>query len=210
MLQELIRKGEGIQLEFKSTIDTAAKIAKTLASFANTSGGILLVGVEDNGKIRGVTSEQQEMEKIEEAADFLCEPSLTIAYEAKFYEGRKVLQIRVEESEDKPHSIKDAQGKSVVYIRVRDKSVPVGRRAVDVLDTVRKEINEGLLQTGNIKMLLSYLQKYDSINSKRFAKLINVSERRALKVLTELVRQNILLLHQQHNVRGAVLNYSLK
>jgi predicted HTH transcriptional regulator len=210
MLQELIRKGEGIQLEFKSTIDTSAKIAKTLAAFANTSGGILLIGVEDSGNVRGVASEQQEMEKIEEAADFLCEPPLTVTYEAKFYEGRKVLHIRVEESEDKPHSIKDAQGKSVVYVRVRDKSVPVGRRAVDVLNTVRKEINEGLLQTNNIKMLLSYLQKYDSINSKRFAKLINVSERRALKVLTELVRQNILLLHQQHNVRGAALNYSLK
>jgi hypothetical protein len=209
MLQELIRKGEGTQLEFKRTIDTAAKIAKTLAAFANTSGGILLIGVEDNGNIKGVDSEQREMERIEEAADFLCEPPLTVAYETLFYEGKKVLKILIQPSEEKPHSVKDAEGNTAVYVRVRDKSIPVGKRTVDVLNSVQKEVNPALMRSGNVKTLFAYLQKYGSINSKRFAKLINVSERRALKMLTELVRQNILLHHQQHNVRGAALSYSM-
>ncbi len=45
---ELIQMGEGLTVEFKRTIDSPFKIAKTLASFANTSGGILLVGIADN------------------------------------------------------------------------------------------------------------------------------------------------------------------
>ena len=53
-LQELIRQGENTQVEFKSTPFPEGVIASVLTAFANSEGGILLIGVEDNGAIKGL------------------------------------------------------------------------------------------------------------------------------------------------------------
>jgi hypothetical protein len=64
-LLELIKKGESTTLEFKSTFrfnlqaqrhDDAIKHAtvKTVAAFLNSQGGTLLIGVADDGAIRGI------------------------------------------------------------------------------------------------------------------------------------------------------------
>lgn len=55
-LQELIAQGEGPTIEFKQEIPPDHdKMLKTIAAFANGSGGVILLGVEDNtGKIVGV------------------------------------------------------------------------------------------------------------------------------------------------------------
>lgn len=62
---ELIRRGEGAQLEFKSTarynLRTKARdermelvIAKTIAAFLNGDAGTLLIGVDDDGQVLGL------------------------------------------------------------------------------------------------------------------------------------------------------------
>jgi hypothetical protein len=69
-VQEIINRGEGEQVEFKSTmrwnvhaeqIDTDLEhtIAKTVAAFANKTGGTLLIGVDDDGKILGLEDDYQ-------------------------------------------------------------------------------------------------------------------------------------------------------
>ena len=58
-IQQLIAKGESDILDFKKTISSANKIAKTMSSFANHKGGTLLIGVNDNGTISGVRSEDE-------------------------------------------------------------------------------------------------------------------------------------------------------
>ena len=52
-IKNLLLEGESEMIEFKSSFDREA--IETLAAFANTSGGNLLVGVQDNGDVRGVT-----------------------------------------------------------------------------------------------------------------------------------------------------------
>jgi len=58
-LKELIAKGEGERLDFKQTITSAQKIAKTLSAFANTKGGVLLVGIKDNGSPAKIQPEEE-------------------------------------------------------------------------------------------------------------------------------------------------------
>ena len=68
-IERLTKSPEGIQLEFKSTLrwnlaaDRADKkienqCLKTVASFLNTDGGVLLVGVDDSGKALGLAHDQ--------------------------------------------------------------------------------------------------------------------------------------------------------
>jgi ATP-dependent DNA helicase RecG len=56
-LQQLIRDGEGLTVEFKRcTNELANSVFETVSSFSNRYGGYLLLGVEDNGVISGVNT----------------------------------------------------------------------------------------------------------------------------------------------------------
>ena len=54
-LQELIVLGESIECEFKSDLRQISdkEIYEEIVAFANTSGGVLLIGVGDDGKVTG-------------------------------------------------------------------------------------------------------------------------------------------------------------
>ena len=67
-IRSLISSGEGNRVEFKSTLrwnlktDRSEKVIdkawlKSVAAFLNSEGGVLLVGVEDNGNILGIESD---------------------------------------------------------------------------------------------------------------------------------------------------------
>jgi ATP-dependent DNA helicase RecG len=51
----LIRQGENSSVEFKSANAHPDSLARELVAFANTQGGTLLIGVEDDGAISGLT-----------------------------------------------------------------------------------------------------------------------------------------------------------
>lgn len=64
-LAELIALGESLSLEFKSTLQwdivegrvnkgLCHSVLKTIAAFLNTEGGVLVIGVEDNGNVCGL------------------------------------------------------------------------------------------------------------------------------------------------------------
>ena len=72
-VKKLIFEGEGVTLDFKKTITSCEKIAKTMVSFANNKGGRLLIGVADNGSITGVRSEDEERYMINRAP--ICLPN---------------------------------------------------------------------------------------------------------------------------------------
>ncbi len=51
---ELLKNPESKTLEFKGDLSSPEGILRTIIAFANTSGGILVIGVEDVGhQVRG-------------------------------------------------------------------------------------------------------------------------------------------------------------
>ena len=55
-LTELLRQTEGKNLEFKRDLSSPARFLRTVVAFANTAGGVILVGVDDRTRhIRGVS-----------------------------------------------------------------------------------------------------------------------------------------------------------
>jgi predicted HTH transcriptional regulator len=53
-LLRLIAAGESQEQEFKRLIDNPESVAGEIVAFANSDGGVLYVGVEDDGSIAGV------------------------------------------------------------------------------------------------------------------------------------------------------------
>lgn len=199
-LNALIERGEGVRLEFKRTLSSAYRIARTLAAFANTSGGTLLIGVTDDGRMLGVASELREMRRIEEAADQLIDPPLAVSYETLSPDGRKLLILTISESDEKPHYVIDEAGKRTIYVRAKDKSVPTNKLII-----LPDAPAAALVQSPAVRLLIQYLRRNDDITAEKLAKLTNTSAYRADKQLKLLNEQGLLLLlNKQRPARYAL------
>jgi hypothetical protein len=54
ILRGVIHSGEGSTLEFRREVPDAISIAKIMSAFANTEGGLILFGIDDNGSVVGI------------------------------------------------------------------------------------------------------------------------------------------------------------
>ncbi len=202
-LKLLIEEGEGFELEFKRKVSTPIKIAKTMMSFANTKGGILLFGVDDDKTIIGVDSEKEEIEMINTAASYYCDPPLDPIIDTVPYKKRDVIVVTIEESNSKPHylNVDDEEENSgtLVYIRVNDKTVEASKEVVRILQAENPDAQPLRIAIGDAeRRLFDYLDKNERITVKQYAKLINISYRRASRSLIQLVRAGVVRIHT-HN-----------
>ncbi len=193
----LIEEGEGFRLEFKRKISSPEKIARALCAFANTKGGTILFGIDDDGSIVGVESEKSELDLIDLAATHYCDPPIEFAIEIIPFNTKDVIVATVEESREKPHYLLSDDGEeNKVFIRVNDKTVLASREVIKVLRDERPDTPPLTLTIGeNERRLLAYLDDHERITVKEFADLINISERRASRTLTTLVRAGVLRIH---------------
>jgi len=60
-IQEILKQPEGKTLEFKRDISSLKPILKTLVAFANTAGGILLIGLENVGNLAKVLDRNKQV-----------------------------------------------------------------------------------------------------------------------------------------------------
>jgi predicted HTH transcriptional regulator len=200
-LQLLIEEGEGFQLEFKRKVTSPEKIARALIGFANTKGGTILFGVDDDTTIVGVESEKSEVEMIQTAGRVYCDPPIEAIIEIIPYRGKDVLAAVVEESTQKPHSlVVDNDGPddpdAKVLIRVKDKTVVASKEVVKILRSESPEAPPLRISIGDTeRSLLDHLGTHERITVKQFGKLVNISDRRASRILIQLVRAGVLRIH---------------
>lgn len=191
----LIEEGEGFELEFKRKVSSPEKIAKTISAFANTNGGIILFGVDDDGSLIGVESEKSEVDLIQQAGNFYCDPPVRMEVTFVPYNHKDIIVVTVEESESKPHFVVNEGDEEKAFIRVNDKSVLASREVVKVLKDESAEKSLTVTIGENEKRLFAYLETHERITVLEFASLINVSRRRASRILTTLVRAGVIRIH---------------
>ena len=199
-LSQLVSLGEGANLEFKRKVPRAERIAKEIIAFANTHGGRLLLGVDDNGTITGLRDVEEEEFVLRRAMEAHSEPRVEFTVERVPVANRRdVVVVAVPESASKPHFLVGVNGgEKTAYVRVKDKSVEASPEAVRMMRT--QEGGDGITFEFGEKelMLMRYLDSYGRITVKQFAKLANVPRRRASHTLVLLARANILRLHADH------------
>lgn len=76
-VSDLLKAGEGECLEFKSELPDGDDAAATLAAFANGLGGVLLVGVQDDGRPVGVGEPDSIAQRLACLARDACRPAIT-------------------------------------------------------------------------------------------------------------------------------------
>ncbi len=96
----IIEGGETQEVEFKQSFHSAQDISKTICALANTLGGILLIGINKNKKIIGVTSDTDTLQQQVSAANQSVLPTPLISVEIHRHKDKKILAIIVQKSPD--------------------------------------------------------------------------------------------------------------
>ncbi len=197
-LLDWIAEGESETLEFKRKFSSPEKIARELIAFANSHGGTLMVGVDDDRTIYGVPSEKEEMELLDMACNFYCDPPIAPRVEIAHVAGKDIVVVRVAESTDKPHWLvpqKSTEPRQA-FIRVGDETLAASKEVVKVMRSARPEAPPVRLSIGRLeRQVFEYFESHKHLTVKEFKKYANVSERRASGVLVRLVRAGVLYLH---------------
>ena len=102
-LTELLEKiylGEDSTIEFKRELPHRESLADEIAAFANASGGVILIGVDDDGEIVGM--DRQDLDRTERIALEICrdniDPMVHIVTEKRQINDKNLLKIEVPRS----------------------------------------------------------------------------------------------------------------
>lgn len=195
----LVAKGEGLRIEFKKKATFPEKIVRELIAFANTSGGDLLIGVDDDGTISGQRYIEEEIFVMEKAIKELVFPRLEYElFSLKLNEKKGIAIFKVPVSALRPHYLKDIDRKQA-FIRVADRSVQASKEVWEILRR-GKNPKDMVFTYGNKEdILMKALGESDKITLKEFAKLAKLPRFLASKTLVRLVLANVLQIHPQES-----------
>lgn len=198
-VKNLAQTGEGTYLEFKRTIPSAYKIAREIAAFANTKGGTLLIGVDDDKSLVGVLGYQEEEYMLDKATNEFCYPTVEITIEVVHFGERDLLVIKVPEAADKPIFVKRNK-EEAVFMREEDKNKVASKELIEIIQ--KKNSNEGVtFEYGpNEQKLFRYLNEYGEITVEKFAQLVDIPRAQASGTLVNLVTADVLNLFRKDNI----------
>ncbi|MBN1301557.1 MAG: ATP-binding protein [Melioribacteraceae bacterium] len=204
-LLKLIEGGENLKVEFKQRFTDYEKMAKEMIAFANSRGGYIIIGIDDNGSVYGVRSEKEEAELLKLTAETYCEPPLN--YKLHFIElfDKELVVCEIPQSDHKPHRIQDYLNEinlntAQVFVRVNDKSVPASKEMIKILQARSSEAPLKHYEVGkNEKIVFEILREKEFITVKELSGIANISYRRASRTLIKMVRAEILNIHTRDN-----------
>jgi ATP-dependent DNA helicase RecG len=109
--KELHKTGESQHLEFKTSF--GKEVVETVAAFSNASGGTILIGIDQNGKVKGVSINEEIRKEWVNTIKQATQPQIfpeVIPYEL---EGKTIVALKVQEYPIKPVGCKGKYFKRV-------------------------------------------------------------------------------------------------
>jgi hypothetical protein len=190
-LKKLVTLGESGTLEFKRKAAYPEKIVREMIAFANTKGGILLLGVGDDGSLAGLKYPEDESHVIQEALK-KCKPRLPVKEQfIPIGNARTIIRYDIEESPKKPHYF-TAGGQQESYVRVNDQSIKASREMKEIVKRARRKKDIRFYYGEHERFLMQYLDANPSITLTKFIELSGLNRFYASKKLVLLVLADVL------------------
>lgn len=199
-LQDAVAKGEGLHTEFKRKLPEWEKLMREIVAFANTQGGTVFIGVDDDGTISGTRDPRE----IEEALDMFIQEYTqpvpfyrleTIPLSAK----RAVVAIHVPESDSKPHRAleKPHTLPGQVLIRIADSSARASKEMIELLKFEGRQRDLKVELGDKERLLMQYLDKHSTITVTTFAEIARITRQAASRTLIHLAKASLLSIRPQ-------------
>ena len=125
-IEQTLQQPEGKTLEFKRDLSSPRNVLKTLVAFANSAGGRLVIGVDDDRQVTGVADPLDEEERICNLIADSIAPRLVPNVELASIVERTVLVVEVFPSSSRPHYLKAMGPENGVYVRLGSSSRQAG------------------------------------------------------------------------------------
>ena len=144
---------EDLTTEFKREFVDDVKLA--VLAFANTNGGVLYIGVDDDGSICGVANPDEVILQTQNTIRDSITPDIMMFIHSTFtnYEGKTVVKIEVRRGDKRPYFLK---GKGIrpegVYVRQGPSTVPASYDAIRqmLIETSGGEYEKGVAFEQNL------------------------------------------------------------
>jgi ATP-dependent DNA helicase RecG len=135
----LLSRSEGKTLEFKRDLSSPEGALKAIVAFANTSGGVLVLGVEDGTKkVKGIPNILAEEERLANLIADSISPRLVPSIEIMLWRKTQVLAVEIYPSANRPHYLNRLGPEEGAFVRVGS----TNRRADNVLIEEMRRYNQ--------------------------------------------------------------------
>lgn len=194
-LRQLVSEGEGIHLEFKLKTSHPDKIMREVVAFANTEGGKLLVGVADDGELRGLKFPDEDRYVIHRALARYVTPEIDFSEkEIALENGRSVLIFCIRKNEDalvyfQPEG--DEQDQKI-YVRNKDRSIQASKEVKQILKERLKSKHYRFGYGEKETALMKYLDQHPFITISEFKNVAGITTSQASQTLVLLVLAGVL------------------
>ena len=202
---------ESINLELKK--EYVKDILKTVIAFANTSGGKIYIGIDDDGKVLGVQRLDTDILKLSNSIRDSIKPDITLftSILVEKIDGKDVIVVDVQKGASSPYYLTDKGIRpSGVYVRQGASSVPATDSSIlkMIRDTDGDNFEE--LRSLNQNLDFDFLKKeFEDANIK-----LEHSQMKTFNIIDEdgLYTNLGLLLSEQcpHTIKAAVFEGSTK
>jgi predicted HTH transcriptional regulator len=195
-LMQLVKKGEGIQLEFKAKANHPDKIAKELIAFANTKGGTLLIGVHDDGTLGGVQYPEEDITSVARALAKYCRPSIKTKHRIiRLNEKKWVVVCEVRENKRKPVKFLEGKKNPISYLRSADKTIQGTKEAERILEIMASAKPNKFSYGEDENKLLKILEQKKTASLMELIRGTGIPEARVSPILAHLVAARVIGWH---------------
>ena len=136
-IQEMLSLGEGQRIEFKATTRNVDALGGVVCGFLNTSGGYLICGIQEPGKVVGVDASESTITKLEKQFHEGISPKSLVSVQVQELEGKPVIVIEVPAGKDMPSGI------SFTSAKANPPAVPMRKRSVTSSCAARLNLSAG-------------------------------------------------------------------
>ena len=134
-IKYLISQPESSTQEFKLNIPSSGAMARELSAFANADGGTIIYGVNEEGKVVGISNPDRATEIFDQAITRI-NPQITVVSELTQIKGKNLFKVDIESEAEFP-----VFSDGVLYNRKADTIVPMTSDAI--FEGVQKRAKDG-------------------------------------------------------------------
>ncbi len=191
-----ITHGEGQRQEFKRRIDNPERVAGEIVAFANSEGGRLFIGIEDDGAIVGCPNPAEIIQTLTNICRDHCRPPIIPGLEQISIRGQDIVMLEVlpELNRQKPYSTQGGR----FYVRVgADKKDATGRELIRIAQSAGElHYDESAVRGADLSTLSE--RAFDDYYNRQFGSSLADGLRQAGLSLEQLLR-NMRLINDLDN-----------